>query len=224
VLVGGSTALVMTVILVVRSGGLGAFGAGDPTSYTFMEQQPANPGTPVTYSSCKPVRVEINTDSVTDPAAVKSLVLEAMGRVSAASGLQLVYVGPTDRRPRWPDPTLTIEGGAWPVLVAFADTDELSHLEGKAVGLGGSTRADINGVPRYVTGEAALETDWVNTELTRIGGKDKIRAVVMHELGHVIGLNHVDDRHEVMYPSVGVLDFGPGDLRGLAALGHGPCV
>jgi hypothetical protein len=51
-----------------------------------------------------------------------------------------------------------------------------------------------------------------------------VRAIVMHELGHVVGLAHVDDRGELMYAdSVGQKTFGPGDLTGLGALGRGRC-
>ena len=46
-----------------------------------------------------------------------------------------------------------------------------------------------------------------------------------HELAHVVGLNHVDDAAELMYPEgiPGVVAFGPGDLTGLARLGRGQC-
>jgi hypothetical protein len=56
-------------------------------------------------------------------------------------------------------------------------------------------------------------------------GRDLARAVVMHELAHVVGLDHVDDPGELMHDqNVGTLDFGPGDLEGLAALGSGSCL
>ncbi len=46
----------------------------------------------------------------------------------------------------------------------------------------------------------------------------------MHELGHVVGLNHVHDRRELMNgANLGRTVFGPGDRRGLALLGQGPC-
>jgi predicted Zn-dependent protease len=57
-------------------------------------------------------------------------------------------------------------------------------------------------------------------------GDASVRAVLMHELGHVVGLAHVDDRHELMYPkgSSHLTTWGPGDRAGLAALGSGDCV
>ena len=44
-----------------------------------------------------------------------------------------------------------------------------------------------------------------------------------HELGHVIGLDHVQDRGQVMYPSISDQSpdgYGPGDRAGLSILGR----
>lgn len=49
-------------------------------------------------------------------------------------------------------------------------------------------------------------------------------ADLLHELGHLVGLAHVDEPTELMYDgNVGQLDFGPGDRQGLAVLGNGEC-
>jgi len=118
-------------------------------------------------------------------------------------------------------------GPGWsPVLVAWT-TPEVDHgLEGAVVGLGGSTRVSdtISGRLRYVTGTIALDTPAMRRVLQRSDGVLAARAIVMHELGHVVGLGHVDDPGELMYDdNVGRTDFGPGDLRGLAILGRGAC-
>jgi len=48
--------------------------------------------------------------------------------------------------------------------------------------------------------------------------------VLRHELGHVVGLDHVGDRDQMMHPSSSdVLTFQEGDLAGLAQLGEGAC-
>jgi hypothetical protein len=50
--------------------------------------------------------------------------------------------------------------------------------------------------------------------------------VILHELGHLMGLGHVRAAGELMHPSGGgVVDFGPGDREGLRQLGvDGGCV
>ena len=46
--------------------------------------------------------------------------------------------------------------------------------------------------------------------------------VLLHELGHVMNLAHVDDAREIMRPqgyvAQAVLDYGPGDSMGLRML------
>ena len=192
--------------------------------YAFIRHQAGDPATPVTFSPCKPIRVEINLEGVDDPETAQRTIVSAMAEVSAASGLHLQYVGPTTRRPRWPDHTLTVEGGAWPVLVAFATPAELPAMKGKA-GLGGGTSIRRGTVETYVTGTVAVETDYFNDLADRPQGFEHGRATVMHELGHVLGLGHVDDDGEVMNgKGHGETELGPGDRKGLALLGKGPCI
>ena len=52
------------------------------------------------------------------------------------------------------------------------------------------------------------------------------RGILLHELGHLLGLQHVWDSNQLMYSTTDgtVLDFADGDLAGLAQLGAGECV
>jgi predicted Zn-dependent protease len=52
-------------------------------------------------------------------------------------------------------------------------------------------------------------------------GVDLLRFVLAHELAHAIGLGHVGDPDELMYPYAAGHDrYQAGDLAGLAALGR----
>ena len=50
-------------------------------------------------------------------------------------------------------------------------------------------------------------------------------AVIQHELGPLLGLNHVDDPSQLMYKNaIDTSAYGVGDLTGLAHLGAGDCI
>lgn len=194
-------------------------------SYSFLQHQPGDPGTPVTYSPCEPIRVEVNPEGVDDEDRAREIVVEALARVSEATGLRLEYVGDTGDRPRWRGRNRPVLGGSRPVLVSFATSDEVPELEGKVAGLGGSASVQRNGTRTYVSGQVTLDADTFDDLLDRRSGARVALAITLHELGHLVGLAHVDDEGELMHAESGArLDFGPGDLRGLAELGRGSCV
>ena len=99
-------------------------------------------------------------------------------------------------------------------------------LKGSVVGLGGPVRRLANTLDRerYVAGSVDLDGPQLAQILQRPRGHAQARAVVMHELAHVVGLAHVDNPTQVMDAESGTAtEFGRGDLAGLAMLGSGGC-
>ena len=49
--------------------------------------------------------------------------------------------------------------------------------------------------------------------------------MILHELGHLVGLGHVKDKRQNMYPVISArnVHYASGDLAGLRLLGEGPC-
>ena len=95
------------------------------------------------------------------------------------------------------------------------------------VGEAGSVAVSLGTGPRvFVTGTVSLDAGRMPEILALRHGEETARAIVMHELGHLAGLAHVDDRNQLMYPETSgqLTDFAAGDLTGLAALGRGACV
>ncbi len=192
-------------------------------SYAFSETQPS--GDPVTWSPCRPVHVVVNTSGAPD--GFVDHVLQALGTASDATGLVFVYDGETTERSNGDREAYQPEryGDRWaPVLIQIADEDSFPGLEGDIAGTAGPTvlRNPNTNTSYAVTGLVTLDADGLLD-----GGTGRVPGyvpVLRHELGHLIGLDHVDDRDELMYPEGGsLLTYQEGYLTGLAILGRGAC-
>jgi hypothetical protein len=192
---------------------------GDGT-YAFMHEQPGS-SAPVAYDPCRVIEVAINPDGAPDD--YQEYVDVAIEHVSEPSGLRFEVVEETDDRPGR-DPRGRGGAGWSPVLVAWADEDEVPGLTGDVAGLGGSTAVKQPGYTRYVTGSVTLDVDVFDRLPSRLGGQPRAQAIVDHEFGHLVGLDHVDDPGELMHAeNNGRTSWGPGDLAGLSRLGRGRC-
>ncbi len=69
-----------------------------------------------------------------------------------------------------------------------------------------------------------LDSDAFDDFYSFFSDDDEGRAILLHELGHLVGLDHVDSTDELMFAdNVGKQEFGTGDLNGLVRLGKGRC-
>jgi hypothetical protein len=194
-------------------------------SYAFVAT--GSDGRPVAYDPCRPIHYVVN--SRTAPPEGSRLLAEAIAKVSAATGLEFIADGSTDERPsddRSPFQKARY-GDRWaPVLVAWTDPTEVPSLAGDVVGQAGSIPVSL-GPGRapavFVSGVVSLDGPQIGGEVLPRSAATS-RAIIQHELGHLVGLDHVDDTAELMNPTTSELtDWGPGDLQGLARLGRGAC-
>ncbi len=116
-----------------------------------------------------------------------------------------------------------------PVLIAWTNPNEYPTLAGDIAGYGGSASTFVVGSGNpdrvFVSGAIALDAPQISDIFKDPKGTAEVVAIVEHELGHVVGLKHVTDKTQIMYPEgqPGVDAYGTGDLRGLALLGRGSC-
>lgn len=194
--------------------------------FRFLRTQPGRPAEPVGYDPCRRIPIRVNLDGA--PKGSLQLVKQAMGIVEDDTGLRFDYQGTTDRRPQWQGETVPVILGrvrTSPVLVSWATSREVDDLAGRVAGLGGSVAVPSSGGTEwYVTGGITLDSEDFAEIDSSIGGRREELAILLHEFGHLVGLDHIKDSHELMNAdNVGQLGFGPGDLLGLAKIGSIDC-
>ncbi len=189
----------------------------EPT-YAFLDTVE---GRPVSYTSCRLIQVAVYPAG--GPPNAVELVRAAVIRMRAATGLDIVLTGPFGgHAPNWNFEAAPIHPDD-PIVVSWQDGDAIEEMSDHTAGLGGSRVVTApSGSKRLVAGTIALSRDYYRL-LTERGDNAEALAVLLHEFGHVFGLDHVDSPRELMAEENSDLTtFGPGDLEGLRLLGQGP--
>jgi hypothetical protein len=192
--------------------------AGDG-KFEFLDLQPSDRTEPVAWDPCRPIHYVVNADGA--PAGAQEAIAAAITKVSAATGFRFVADGPTNettrKRRRAYQPKRYSKDRWAPVLISWSDETRAPDLAGDTDGFASPDGVVApDGTAVFVTGDVVLDRS----------GEPDLEPVLLHELGHLVGLDHTNDRRQIMFPEGqdGVTDYADGDLRGLAKLGRGKCV
>lgn len=173
-------------------------------------------GQPVRWDPCAAIRWELDVASLPRPLDGDAVV-GFMETASLDARLPLLHhVGATDRSAAAAF-TATGRGDLdLPVLVGFGDV-EAHGGDARTIGLGGPVSKVVDGRWQHTSGRILLDTEaWPSlTPLTQ-------RRVVLHELLHVLGLDHTTADGQLMAPGYANA-LGSGDLAGIAALRGDGC-
>jgi hypothetical protein len=179
-------------------------------------------GRPARWDPCTPIHYVVQTGWI--PAGGRADLASALARLSKASGLQFVDDGDTDELPVTTRAAYQPSryGKRWaPLLVGWVPADRTDL--GLGHGVAGVTIAVAIPGPNggsIVTGQVALDADHQLPPGFGPGATEG--EVFLHELAHAVGLGHVLDPTQVMYPQTtnSESQYGAGDRAGLAALGR----
>jgi hypothetical protein len=156
------------------------------------------------WNPCEPIDYVVNAYGA-DQAMLTQLDLAIAG-VENATGLDFVYRGSTTAGHDFRPPA-----GADAVL-GFSDPSRTPQLAGSVIGIGGGSFNPDTG--RVSTGFALADVEGIVSA-------EKLRATFLHEIAHMVGLDHVGDSNQLMYPSAtaAISTYQNGDREGLWRVG-----
>ncbi len=197
-------------------------GAGSPASYKLFARTPGY--TYAHWNPCGTISYRINTAGAPDTAVAE--VQGAIRRVTVQTGVRFSYAGTTTSAPATPQ-------GTYPGGTQLVFTWPRAGLGGGGVAGYGSFSSIST---RDVDGASVMETVRGLVELDRsvygrlaagygtgpvTGLQGTRQQLLMHEVGHVMGLDHSLSQRQLMYPSMSRKRaiWGDGDAAGLTRLG-----
>lgn len=167
---------------------------------------------PARWDPCAVIPFRVNLSGA--PAFALSELTKAVDKVKAATGLDLRYLGTTNEGATGTPPADSR------AVIAFVNGSENPRINGVAGLGGGSFYQATASRPAYVTrGYVLINESLAYTQGT---GSSGLEGLLLHEIGHMVGLNHVGSTYEVMYGTMHDLPhggFGPGDREGLYYMG-----
>jgi len=193
-------------------------------SFRFLERIG---GAPVRWNPCETITYAVNAAGATSP--VRPDLKEALRRVTRATGIEFRSVGTTRetfirayQRMRYQGVIRKAE-----LILIWVDHDAYLgilrrlHDPRPSIAFAKTMAGLFAHQDQYFGGIVVMDADATATQ--GFGYRYAHGSVLLHELGHIMGLDHVKDPDQLMYsgryPNFSVRTFGPGDLEGLRRLG-----
>jgi hypothetical protein len=190
-------------------------GNADPCAQTDPQARPFH------WNGCKPIRYAVNMNGYDE--SFRAVVTEAISRVATATGFPFTYVGDSPVLPvqadLWGYPADDFFHGTAPfdIIISLANEGITDLVAGSVSG-----RA-TPGAIHYLDRDGRIYVASVTIDMGDVGGHpvwagDGVGPVLLHELGHAMGLGHVVDPTQIMNAfssRAGPNTYGAGDLRGL---------
>lgn len=201
------------------SGACAVGGPNQPPSnshYSFIGTR--TDGSAMRWSPCQVIHWKLSTAKTALSNSMLSMVQTAFDRLAAATGLSFTYDGTTsaDASGYLDDPV--VNSSTWkPVLVEPVPSSSTLLCGNGSVYAGCTQPIALD--DQLISGTVVLRNDLSLNWST----PSSFGALTLHEVGHLVGLDHYNDPAQVMNPTVyhAFTDYQLGDLNGLWRVGRG---
>jgi hypothetical protein len=189
---------------------------GNPKAYKFALKLH---GQPVHWNKCRTIDYRFSRSKA--PAHALKQVKHAIKLLHRGSGLRFKYLG---RSKLIPGNTTHLPGKTR-LLIGWSTPAKSSVLARS-----GGGEAGVGGFSYMSTGEIVQGSVVLNRKVRlasgfgtgpRVGQQGTVGELLLHELGHAVGLGHVQSQSQIMFPELTrkLARYGAGDLNGLAKVG-----
>ena len=194
---------------------------------------------PSFFDPCRPIYWVVNP--LHEPPGAREQLEKAFADVQELTGLLFVFAGETNEpwvairqapNSSYPD----VESDWAPVIVwylpegEFEDSLDSSDPDELVAGYASAAPEFSRTKDRRLvtlTGDMTIGTEWI-TEMIAEGYPEQVWWLFLHEIGHILGLDHVDAPSHLMHPGGEEAEWtttlGPGDIEGFARVGAEPCL
>lgn len=165
--------------------------------------------------------VEYRTNLRRAPKGALKLVNRAFAIVHEATGLTFRHAGRTKKVPfsAGSDKKQFLASG---LVIAWTTPKAVRALRGNTAGIGGATSRSVDGGPwRYAYGGVSIDVTQ-KLPVKGFGNGQSTGALMLHEIAHALGLDHVNAKSQLMHDTLQRTfkgRFEAGDLAGLRAVG-----
>jgi hypothetical protein len=180
-------------------------------------------GAPVRWNPCQAIHWRANV--ARGPVGGLDVLKAAVAHIAYQTGTTWVYDGVTATAPTTAYLPKTPTNANKPVLIGWTDGTASDLLRGRPAQVLGMTRTVWFGVDDGMGHRAAATRAAVvaldRTDRLPLRGAQSWSATTLHELGHVMGLDHPADPRQLMAATLpNVASYQTGDNTGLTRLGR----